>query len=63
MPDLASFFHYRQIDVSTVKLLAKNWNGKLYDAHKKKNAHEALGDIIESIEELKYYYNCFFKLG
>lgn len=62
MPDLAEFFHYRHIDVSTIKLLAKSWNPKLYDSHKKKNAHEALGDIIESIEELKYYQSCFFDI-
>lgn len=62
MPDLADFFHYRHIDVSTIKILAKSWNPKLYGAHKKKNSHEALEDIIESIEELKYYKNCFFEI-
>lgn len=63
MPDLANFCHYRMIDVSTIKLLAKSWNPKLYGAHKKQNSHIALDDIKESIEELKYYKNSFLKIS
>lgn len=63
MPDLANFCHYRMIDVSTIKLLAKSWNPKLYGAHKKQNSHVALDDIKESIEELRYYQNSFLKLS
>ena len=54
MPELAAFFHYRNLDVTTLKLLAGYWRPDL-PAHAKKNAHEALADIRESIEELRYY--------
>ena len=54
MPELAAFFHYRNLDVTTLKLLAGYWRPDL-PAHSKKNAHEALADIRESIEELRYY--------
>ena len=54
MPELAAFFHYRNLDVTTLKLLAGYWRPDL-PAHPKKNAHEALADIRESIEELRYY--------
>jgi len=62
MPKLSSFFHYRMIDVSTVKLLAKSWNAKLYGVHKKENTHQAMDDIKESIQELRYYKDCFLNL-
>ncbi len=55
MPELEQFFHYRLIDVSTIKELAKRWDPSLYKAFKKANKHEALADIKESIEELQYY--------
>jgi oligoribonuclease len=54
MPELAAFFHYRNLDVTTLKLLAGYWRPDL-PAHPKKNVHEALADIQESIEELRYY--------
>ncbi len=54
MPRLEAFFHYRNLDVTTLKLLAGYWRSDL-PAHPKKNAHEALADIRESIEELRYY--------
>ena len=61
MPELESFFHYRNLDVSTVKELAARWAPELKDGFTKKSAHRALDDIVESIEELKYYRQHFFK--
>ncbi len=55
MPELEAFFHYRNLDVSTLKELAKRWAPKVYSAHKKQGAHLALDDIYESIDELKHY--------
>jgi len=55
MPQLEDFFHYRNLDVSTLKELAKRWRPGLAEAFKKSNKHEALADIYESIDELKYY--------
>lgn len=55
MPKLDQFFHYRLIDVSTLKELAKRWAPELEKNFKKHNKHQALEDIKESIEELKYY--------
>lgn len=64
MPRLYNFLHYRTIDVSTIKELAKNWYGETEALNfKKKNAHRALDDIIESIEELKFYRGLLFKTG
>lgn len=60
MPELEAFFHYRNLDVSTVKELAKRWKPEIVNGFKKSNAHEALADIRESIEELKYYREHFF---
>ena len=54
MPDLEAFFHYRNLDVTTLKLLAAYWRQDLPPLPKK-NVHEALADILESIEELRYY--------
>lgn len=54
MPQLEAFFHYRNLDVTTLKLLAGYWRKDL-PPHPKQNAHEALADIRESIEELRYY--------
>jgi oligoribonuclease len=61
MPELEGFFHYRNLDVSTIKELAARWAPQLKDGFTKKAAHRALDDIIESIDELKYYRQHFFK--
>ena len=61
MPKLDEFFHYRSIDVSTLKELAARWAPNLKDDFKKETKHEALADIIESIEELRYYREHFIK--
>lgn len=55
MPELEAFFHYRNLDVSTLKELARLWKPELTGGFVKKGAHLALDDILESIEELKYY--------
>lgn len=61
MPKLEDFFHYRNLDVSTIKELASRWAPGLNKGFQKKAAHQALDDVIESIEELKYYREKFFK--
>jgi oligoribonuclease len=55
MPALESFFHYRNLDVSTLKELARRWKPAVLDGFKKAQAHTALADIHESIDELVYY--------
>ncbi len=55
MPDLESFFHYRNLDVSTLKELALRWKPEVCDSVRKNSAHRALGDVYDSIEELKIY--------
>ncbi|MBX3604999.1 MAG: oligoribonuclease [Piscinibacter sp.] len=55
MPDLEAFFHYRNLDVSTLKELARRWKPAVLDGFKKAQAHTALADIHESIDELAYY--------
>ena len=55
MPALEAFFHYRNLDVSTLKELARRWKPALLDGFKKAQAHTALADIHESIDELVYY--------
>lgn len=62
MPKLEQFFHYRNLDVSTVKQLAKYWAPDVAAGLTKQGVHTALADIRESIEELKYYREHFFKL-
>jgi len=62
MPKLEAFFHYRNIDVSTLKELGKRWNPAMVSGFKKHQMHTALADIVESIEELKYYREHFIKL-
>lgn len=62
MPKLEDYFHYRNLDVSTVKELALRWAPKVAKAFKKKSRHLALDDIKDSIEELKYYREHIFKL-
>ena len=60
MPGLESWFHYRNLDVSTLKELAARWAPQLLEGLAKQNRHEALSDIRESIEELRYYRNSGF---
>lgn len=55
MPALEAFFHYRNLDVSTLKELARRWKPAILDGFKKAQAHTALADIHESIDELAYY--------
>ena len=61
MPKLDDLLHYRMIDVSTVKELANRWYPKTDKEFTKKNTHRAHDDIVESIEELKFYKEHFFK--
>jgi len=60
MPTLEAYFHYRNVDVSTIKELCKRWQPELVKGFNKQQAHTALADIMESIEELKYYRERFF---
>ncbi len=62
MPELEAYFHYRHLDVSTVKELAKLWAPSVYQKVTKAGHHLALEDIKESIEELRHYRDHFFKL-
>jgi oligoribonuclease len=62
MPKLEAFFHYRNLDVSTLKELARRWRPELASGFKKHQKHTALADIIESIEELRYYREHFIKV-
>ena len=61
MPDLEGFLHYRNIDVSSIKELVMRWRPDLVAGFAKKNEHRALADIRESIAELAYYREHFFK--
>ena len=61
MPKLEAFFHYRNLDVSTLKELCRRWKPELLAGFKKHQKHTALADIIESVEELKYYREHFIK--
>ena len=61
MPKLEAFFHYRNIDVSTFKELAKRWRPEVYSAFKKQQSHTALADVHESIDELEHYRTHFLK--
>ncbi|CAN5409316.1 oligoribonuclease [soil metagenome] len=63
MPKLENFFHYRNLDVSTVKELAKRWAPPIAKAFKKNSKHMALSDIKDSIAELMHYHNSFFNLN
>lgn len=62
MPELEAYFHYRNLDVSVFKELARRWKPTVYSGFKKASRHEALADIYESIDELKYYREHFIKL-
>ena len=59
MPELANFFHYRNIDVSSIKELVKRWQPELLEGFNKKGAHRAMADVYESINELKFYKEHF----
>ncbi|HVG03940.1 MAG TPA: oligoribonuclease [Burkholderiaceae bacterium] len=61
MPRLEAFFHYRNVDVSTLKELARRWRPEVVRSFDKKSRHEALADIYESIEELKHYRKEMFR--
>lgn len=62
MPELAAFFHYRNLDVSSLKELVKRWKPKLMAGFNKESQHLALADIRDSINELIYYREYFIKL-
>lgn len=63
MPKLESYFHYRNLDVSSIKELAIRWRPELAKGFKKKNTHRALDDVRESIAELKYYRDTFMQVN
>ncbi|WP_444677120.1 oligoribonuclease [Halomonas sp. E19] len=63
MPELLVFFHYRNLDVSTVKELAKRWNPGALAGFSKRNTHQALDDIRESLAELAHYRTTFLRLA
>ena len=63
MPRLEAFFHYRNLDVSTLKELAKRWRPEVYASFRKQQAHTALADVHESIEELAHYREHFLRLS
>ena len=62
LPGLEAYFHYRNLDVSTLKELARRWKPEVYKGVVKKGAHTALADIHESIAELRYYRDNFIRL-
>ncbi len=62
MPELEAFFHYRNLDVSTLKELARRWAPEVYKGFDKNAPHMALDDIRESVRELRYYRQHLFKL-
>ena len=62
MPELEAFFHYRNLDVSTVKELAARWKPAIMEGIPKEGTHRALDDIRDSINELKYYRQHLFRL-
>ena len=62
MPGLEAYFHYRNLDVSTLKELARRWAPAVYKGFDKQSSHLALDDIKDSIEELRYYREHFIKL-
>ena len=63
MPRLEAFFHYRNLDVSTLKELARRWRPEVYQAFKKQQKHTALADVHESIDELLHYRDRFLQLA
>jgi len=63
MPKLEAFFHYRSLDVSTLKELAKRWRPDVYASFKKHQKHTAMADVHESIDELEHYRDHFLQMG
>ncbi len=63
MPKLEAFFHYRNLDVSTLKELSKRWRPEVYGSFKKQQRHTALADVHESIDELEHYRKHFLNLA
>lgn len=63
MPDLEQFFHYRNLDVSSVKELARRWRPEIMAGLKKDASHLAMDDVRDSIRELKYYREYFFRIN
>jgi oligoribonuclease len=63
MPKLEEFFHYRNLDVSTLKELARRWRPEVVKSFQKRSAHTALADIQESIDELKHYREHFLRMA
>lgn len=63
MPKLEAFFHYRNLDVSTLKELSKRWRPDIHNAFKKQQRHTALADVHESIDEMEHYRKHFINLG
>jgi oligoribonuclease len=63
MPRLEAFFHYRNLDVSTLKELARRWRPEVYNSFKKQQAHTAMADVHESIDELVHYRQHFLRMG
>jgi len=63
MPRLEAFFHYRNLDVSTLKELARRWRPEVYAGFKKQQSHTALADVHDSIDELAHYRQHFLNLG
>ena len=62
MPRLEAFFHYRNLDVSTLKELSRRWRPEVYESFKKQQRHTALADVHESIDEMAHYREHFLKL-
>lgn len=62
MPKLEKYFHYRNLDVSSIKELVMRWKPDILDGFEKRNTHKALDDILESIEELKFYRAHFIRV-
>ncbi|MBP8064827.1 MAG: oligoribonuclease, partial [Aeromonadaceae bacterium] len=62
LPALEQFFHYRNVDVSTIKELVRRWQPALLDGFKKQGTHLAMDDIRESIAELQFYRETVFKV-
>jgi len=62
MPKLEQYFHYRNLDVSTLKELARRWSPEVYKGYSKDSSHLALDDIRDSIDELKYYRQHFIRM-